>query len=94
MVISDLQKNYGDPYNGAYYEIKQTLVKNGFYWIQGSTYMTNTDDLSKLFKAIEALKKIDWCGELVQLYRPRQGRRITTHWGQIGSIYESQDNVQ
>lgn len=29
----------------AYYEIKRTLVKHGFYWIQGSTYMTNADNL-------------------------------------------------
>ena len=31
MVVSDLKKYYGEPYNGAYWEIKQTLVKCGFY---------------------------------------------------------------
>ena len=40
MVISDLQKYYGEPYNKAYYEIKELLKKNGFEWVQGSTYMT------------------------------------------------------
>lgn len=25
MVIADLKKHYGDPYNSAYWEIKQTL---------------------------------------------------------------------
>lgn len=34
MSIADLEEHYGNPYHGAYYEIKQTLVKHGFYWIQ------------------------------------------------------------
>ena len=49
MNIPDLQQTYGDPYNGAYYEIKRTLVEIGFYWVQGSTYMTNSDNLTNLF---------------------------------------------
>lgn len=44
----------------AYYEIKRTLVKHGFYWIQGSTYMTNADNLINLFEAVNALKAIEW----------------------------------
>ena len=60
MCIADLQQYYGEPYNGAYYEIKQTLVGMDFYWVQGSTYMTNADNLTNLYQAIEALKKIDW----------------------------------
>ena len=46
MVISDLQKYYGEPYNKAYYEIKELLKKNGFEWVQGSTYMTMNDDFA------------------------------------------------
>ena len=46
MVISDLQKYYGEPYNKAYYEIKELLKKNGFEWVQGSTYMTTNDDFT------------------------------------------------
>lgn len=60
MVISDLEKHYGNPYNRAYFEIKEVLKKNGFDWIQGSTYLTESDDLGNLFRAIEALKKL--CG--------------------------------
>ena len=87
MVISDLQKNYGDPYNGAYYEIKQTLVKNGFYWIQGSTYMTDTDDLSKLFKAIDALKKIEWFRKSV---RDIRGYKVE-NWSNFTDLVKSDD---
>ena len=60
MVISDLQKYYGEPYNRAYYEIKTLLEQLGFEWIQGSTYLTQSDDLGTLYKAIYSLSKIDW----------------------------------
>ena len=60
MIVSELEKNYGTPYNSAYYEIRSLLKKNGFYWFQGSTYMTESNDLSVVFKAIMDLKGIDW----------------------------------
>ena len=66
MTIADLQEHYGNPYHGAYFEIKRTLVKHGFYWVQGSTYMTNNQDMTTLFRAIEALKKIDWFSKSVR----------------------------
>jgi virulence-associated protein VapD len=60
LVISDLKKHYGEPYNNAYYEVKTLLEKNDFEWIQGSTYLTQSDDLGTLYKAILALSKIGW----------------------------------
>lgn len=60
MSISGLEEHYGKPYHRAYFEIKDILKKNGFQWIQGSTYVTPSDDLGKLFRVIEALKKIEW----------------------------------
>ena len=60
MVISDLQKYYGEPYNKAYNEIKELLKKNGFEWVQGSTYMTMNDDLTALVKTVMELSKIEW----------------------------------
>lgn len=60
MSVSALERHYGKPYNRAYFEIKELLKRNGFEWIQGSTYLTPSDDLVNLFRAIEALKRIDW----------------------------------
>lgn len=37
MVAADLKTHYGEPYNNAYYEIRQVLEAKGFEWIQGST---------------------------------------------------------
>lgn len=82
MNIADLQQHFGEPYNGAYYEIKRTLVGQGFYWVQGSTYMTNADNLTNLFRAIEALKRLDWFRKSV---RDIRGYRVE-EWSDFTSI--------
>ncbi len=60
--IDDLKKEYGEPYNKAYDEIRQELEKLGFEWTQGSVYMNNdgTNTLTTVYKAINKLSKIDW----------------------------------
>ncbi len=60
MVVSLLEENYGKPYNNAYYEIKALLRKDGFEWVQGSTYMTRGNDMGALVKAVMDLSKVDW----------------------------------
>ncbi len=73
MDIAELKDNYGEIYNGAYFEIKRTLVKHGFYWVQGSTYMTNADNLLNLFNAVNALKEIEWFRKSVRDIRGYRG---------------------
>jgi len=60
--IDDLKKSYGDPYNGAYDEIKRELGEFGFVWTQGSLYINAAanNGLVNVFNAIERLKGIDW----------------------------------
>ena len=60
LVISDLKVHYGEQYNRAYYEIKILLKEYGFEWIQGSVYLTKSDDLGTLYKAIMVLSKMRW----------------------------------
>lgn len=38
LVVADLKKYYGNPYNNAYAEIRKLLSTHGFYWVQGSVY--------------------------------------------------------
>lgn len=64
--ISDLKECYGEQYNNAYYEIKQLLKKNGFEWIQGSTYLTRNSDMNNLVRAIMDLSKVDWFKQSVR----------------------------
>ena len=66
--IDDLKKSYGEPYNGAYDEIKRELGQYGFEWTQGSLYINRSTEntLVKVFDVIERLKEIDWFVESVR----------------------------
>ena len=60
--IDDLKREYGEPYNRAYDEIRQELESIGFEWTQGSVYINNSDrnNLTVVYKAINKLSKINW----------------------------------
>lgn len=60
MVVADLKQYYGEPYNNAYYEINRELKRFGFYNAQGSVYLTTSNDMAELYRAIEALKGVEW----------------------------------
>lgn len=60
MEVKELRENYGDPYNNAYYEIHRILQNYQYYNAQGSVYLSNDDDMANLFRALNALKSIDW----------------------------------
>lgn len=60
MVVFDLKKYFGEPYTNAYYEISKMLRKYEFYNVQGSVYLSQNNDMANLFRAIAALKKIEW----------------------------------
>ena len=66
--IDDLKKNYGEPYNKAYDEIRQELEKIGFEWTQGSVYINRNskNSLTTVYKAINMLSKIQWFKESVR----------------------------
>ncbi len=60
MLIVKLQEHYGEPYNNAYFEIGKILRNYEFYNTQGRVYLTKTNDMANLYRAIEALKKVEW----------------------------------
>jgi virulence-associated protein VapD len=60
MVVADLKEHYGEPYNNAYFEIRTILRQYEFYNTQGSVYLTLKNDMANLYRAIEAMKRIDW----------------------------------
>lgn len=62
MKIDDLKKNYGEPYNSAYDEIRQEMDNLGFEWTQGSLYISkeSSNSLATVYKAINRLSQIDW----------------------------------
>lgn len=66
MDIQNLRTCYGEPYNNAYYEIKNLLKKFDFNRIQGSVYLTPNESMVNVFAAIDALKKVEWFKESVR----------------------------
>lgn len=66
--IDELKKTYGDPYNGAYDEIRQELEALGFEWTQGSVYINSdsSNSLTTVYKAINRLSKIGWFKQSVR----------------------------
>ena len=62
MDIESLRKNYGDPYNNAYLEIRKILEKHGFVWQQGSVYFggSQVNAVTFVVAANDLAKKLPW----------------------------------
>lgn len=62
MDIDSLRQHYGDPYNGAYLEIRRILERFGFRWQQGSTYFGNdsVNAVTCVMAALELSRNLPW----------------------------------
>jgi len=60
--IDDLKREFGEPYNKAYDDIRQEMETLGFEWTQGSVYINKTqiNGLATVYKAINKLSNIEW----------------------------------
>ena len=43
----------------AYFDMRNIMVKYGFIWIQGSTYVTRNEDMSILFDLFKELSQTE-----------------------------------
>ena len=64
--ISELKTYYGDPYNNAYLEIRNIMKKYDFRWIQGSTYVTDNEDMANLAFLMSEFSEIEWFARSVK----------------------------
>ncbi|MGL6073750.1 MAG: virulence factor [Fimbriiglobus sp.] len=62
MDIDALRTHYGDPYNGAYMEIRRVLERYGFRWQQGSTYFggESVNAVTCVMAAMELGRALPW----------------------------------
>jgi virulence-associated protein VapD len=60
MVVADIREHYPKGISNAYTEIARTVAPYGFERVQGSVYLGTSDDITKLFDAINALKALAW----------------------------------
>ena len=60
LVVADTARHHPKGVAQAYTDIGGTLANFGFNRVQGSLYVTPSEDLANLFGAITALKALPW----------------------------------
>ena len=66
LVVARVRATRGRPVSAAYGEIRQVLTGFGFRWTQGSLYILDNEDMSILFRAIQALIALPWFPQSVR----------------------------
>ena len=86
LVVADAYKYHPKGATQAYTEIGQVLGRHDFSRVQGSLYVTENEDLAKLFLAIKALRDTDWFPRSV---RDIRAFRIE-QWSDFTAVVKSQ----
>jgi virulence-associated protein VapD len=60
LTVTDTEKYHPKGVSQAYTEIGAILGEHGFRWVQGSLYVTDDEDMAKLFMAIQSLRAREW----------------------------------
>ncbi|KMO43859.1 virulence factor [Methylobacterium tarhaniae] len=81
LVVAETQQHHRRGVAQAYADIRSTLAGHGIDWVQGSPYVSKTEDLAKLFAAITALKALAWfprCVRDIRAFRVEQWSDFTS----------------
>ena len=60
LVVADTERHHPQGVSQAYADIADTLERFGFRRVQGSVYVTDCEDMAKLFQALMAPKGLAW----------------------------------
>lgn len=60
LVVADTEKHHPKGVSQAYSDIGAVLGEHGFRRVQGSLYVTDSEDMAKLFLAIQSLRARAW----------------------------------
>lgn len=60
LIVADTQEHHPKGVSQAYTDIGAVLADHGFRRVQGSLYLTDDEDMAKLFLAIQALRARPW----------------------------------
>lgn len=66
LVVSDTAEHHPNGISRAYTDIAIALGDFGFERVQGSVYVTESEDMAKLFEAVMALRALPWFGQSVR----------------------------
>ncbi len=81
LVVSETSEHHPKGITQAYNDIAAVLGRFGFERIQGSVYVTKSEDMANLFQAIIALKELGWFAPSVRdirAFRIEQWSDFTT----------------
>ena len=96
MIVAKLEEHYGNP-TAAYAEIGKILFDHNFDWVQGSTYLTQTDNLTDVFGALYDLADTDWfwkCVRDIRAFRVESWSNVTEEIRERGRKREAQQQKQ
>lgn len=85
LTVADTAANHPKGVSQAYSDIGSTLAGFGFDRVQGSLYITQSDDLANLFSAITALKGLPWFPNSVRDIRAFK----VEHWSDFTQLVKS-----
>lgn len=80
LIVKDVELRHPKGVPQAYSEIKKTLERFGFTWVQGSVYVCEREDLANLFAPLQALKSLQWftgCVRDIRSFRIEQWSDFT-----------------
>ena len=60
LVVADTEKHHPQGVSQAYSDIGTILGQHGFRRVQGSLYVTDDENMAKLFLTIQALRALPW----------------------------------
>lgn len=66
LVVAETQIQHPRGVAQAYSDIRDVLSKHEFDWVQGSLYVSKSEDMAKLFAAIMALRALPWFSRSVR----------------------------
>jgi virulence-associated protein VapD len=80
LIVQELVIHYPGHPAQAYQEIRDLLGREGFAWTQGSVYVSETDDLVALTRAMNRLRALPWfrlCVRDIRAFRVEQWSNFT-----------------
>jgi len=85
LVVADTEANHPKGVPQAYAEIAGILANRGFRRVQGSLYVTDSEDMANLFLAIQDLRSQQWFPKSV---RDIRGFRVE-QWSDFTPVVKS-----
>ena len=67
--VAAANRHHPNRNQGAYANIRRVLAEHGFTRIQGSTYVADHEDQTRLYLAITALHRFEWLGPCLKNFR-------------------------